>query len=378
MKRVAITCAGVVSGFGVGLAPLRDALRNGKTAVAPLKRFETAGFCSQLAAEAPVETNGDRTLGLANLAIDDAIQNTSLKKDRRRALLVGTTKGTLPAVLEGKLDDPFADLAATLAHRLSVAGPVRTIGAACASSTAALGEAFDLLNNDQADEVFVAGVEALHRFVYAGFHALKAISPEPARPFDLERKGLSMGEAAVCLRLESEFRANELGRPVLAWLEGWGLAMDSHDQTAPAPDGRGLLKACRGALAMAGWEAKDVGRYHAHGTATPHNDRMESAVYSQLFDNAPVPLTAAKGAVGHTLGAAGALDTLICAMSLQQRELWPVANLSTVDPALKVAPVRELRSDERETALVATAGFGGVNAALALSVRNLPSKVAIT
>jgi 3-oxoacyl-(acyl-carrier-protein) synthase len=109
-------------------------------------------------------------LGLANLAVDEATQSTPLVNDRRRALMVGTTKGTLPAVLQRQQDDPFADLAASLARWLGAAGPVRTVGAACASSTAALGEAFDLLREDHVDDVFVIGVEALHRCVVAGLH----------------------------------------------------------------------------------------------------------------------------------------------------------------------------------------------------------------
>jgi 3-oxoacyl-(acyl-carrier-protein) synthase len=148
--------------------------------------------------------------------------------------------------------------------------------------------------------------------------------------------------------------------------------MDAHDQTAPHPKGSGLVSACKQALSRAGWEASKLGRYHAHGTATPHNDRMESAACEALFGPRGVHLTSAKGSVGHTLGAAGALDALICALALRRRELWAVTGLRHIDSALTVNAVLERRAHEVPTALVATAGFGGINTALALSAGDAP------
>jgi 3-oxoacyl-[acyl-carrier-protein] synthase II len=169
-----------------------------------------------------------------------------------------------------------------------------------------------------------------------------------------------MGEAAVVLVLER----SETG---LGFVEGHGAATDAHDQTAPHPTGAGLVTACRQALARARLQPSQIGRYHAHGTATPHNDRMESAACEALFGPQGVPVTGTKGSVGHTLGAAGALDALSCLLALRRRELWPVVGLKTIDPQLTVDAVRERRSHASATALVATAGFGGINAALVLS-----------
>jgi 3-oxoacyl-[acyl-carrier-protein] synthase II len=372
--RVAITRAGAVTAHGVGVPALEAAVRDAKTAVRPLTRFDATGLCSSIAAEAPVELTGDRTQGLLSLAADEALTGLTFEPSRRRGVMIGTTKGRLSDVLSGKTDDPFAQLCSDFARRVGARGPVRTLGAACASSSAALGEAFDALHADQCDEVIVAGVEALHRFVYAGFHALKALAPEPARPFDQERRGLSMGEAAVVLLLESEERARANGREVLAYVDGHGLAMDAHDQTAPHPKGAGLQSACLKALQRAGLKPSQLGRYHAHGTATPHNDRMEAAACEALFGPRGIPVTAAKGSVGHTLGAAGALDTLICALALRRRELWAITNLQKVETGLTVNAVLERRSHEPPTALVATAGFGGINTAIAISAGD-PSKV---
>ena len=261
---------------------------------------------------------------------------------------------------------PFALLTAWLAQRSRARGPVRAIGAACASSTCAIGAALKLIESGQCDEAVVAGVEALHPFVYAGFHALKAMSPKPAAPFDARRQGLSMGEGAAVLVLESAASASLGGRIPLGWVEGFGAASDAHDQTAPHPEGEGLLRACQAALKSAGLETGDLGRYHAHGTATVQNDAMEAAMGVRLFGPNGIPLCASKGSIGHTLGAAGVLDLLGCLAALNARELWPVVGLEELDPALAVTPVMAIRSEPNPRALVATAGFGGINAAVVL------------
>jgi 3-oxoacyl-[acyl-carrier-protein] synthase II len=364
--RAAITACGAVSAFGAGVGALEAGLREGRSGVRVCTRFPTDGLCSQLAAESPVVTEGDRAKGLLELALDEA-QVRSGEVVRGRAALMGTTKGILPLVLEGGQKDAIAPLVAHFARSVGAGGPVRAVGAACASSSAAIGQALQLLRSGGCEEAIVAGVEGLHAFVFAGFHSLKAISPVPAAPFDGARQGLSMGEGAVVFRLEPEARAKQLGRKVLAYVEGFGTAVDAHDQTAPHPKGDGLFNAVQAALKSAGVGLEQIGRYHAHGTATPHNDRMEAAVVERLFGARQVPLTAIKGAVGHTLGAAGTLDVLGCALGLNAREVWPVVGHQKLDPAFHVSPVTERRTHDAERAIVATAGFGGLNTALVIA-----------
>jgi 3-oxoacyl-[acyl-carrier-protein] synthase II len=247
---------------------------------------------------------------------------------------------------------------------------VLTVGAACASSLVAVGEALSLIEDEVCDLVVVGGVEALHPFIYRGFHALKALSAKPAAPFDARRSGLSLGEAGVVLVLESPSRALAAGRAPLAFVEGYGSATDGFDQTAPDPGGVGLVRACHRALTTAGLSAAQVDRYHAHGTGTTQNDRMEAAAHAVLFEGRAVPICAIKGSTGHTLGASGALETAVCALTLEQGWLPPVCNLREVDVALwpgEVPLVREQATrHEGEVALVASAGFGGINAALVL------------
>ncbi len=361
---VAITSYGIVSAHGQGLQALASELRAGRTGVRKLTAFPAEGLCSDLAAQVPVETKGDRALGLLKLAAEEAVGWREWAPSPRRAVLLGSTKGSLPRVLDQGEVDPFAHLTAFLAERVRARGPVRAIGAACASSSAAIGAALQLIDAGVVDEAVVAGVEALHPFVYAGFHALKAMSAKPAAPFDANRMGLSMGEGAAVLVLESAGSATANRRKPLGWIDGFGAASDANDQTAPHPEGDGLLRACQAALKSSQLTVKDIGRYHAHGTATVQNDAMEAAMCARLFGPKGIPVCASKGSIGHTLGAAGVLDLIGCLAALDARELWPIVGLDRLDPKLSIDPVTVIRQHEAPRALIATAGFGGINAAL--------------
>lgn len=364
-----IVAMGAVTAHGVGVRALEDALREGKSGVKPVEAFSTFGLCTTLAAWAPVKTGDDRALELMNLACDEALAGRSTVPSGRRAAILASTKGSLNRVLSGELADGIAPLAAALAKRCGARGPVLAVGAACASASAALGEALSLLEADAADEVVVAGVEALHPFIFSGFHALKAMSPKNAAPFDGRRLGLSMGEGAGVLVLEAT-RKLETGQQVLARLLGHGGAADAWDQTAPHPGGDGLLRAVQAALKRAGLQASDVGRYHAHGTATQQNDDMEAQACRALFGPRGRPVTAFKGSVGHTLGAAAALDAIGTVCALNRGELWPVVGHAQPQEGHALDVVTERRAHSHPIALVATAGFGGINGALVLARGN--------
>lgn len=367
----AITSVGAITGHGLGAEVFVRALMAGRTALREIARFPTGGLCSRIGAEVPEnldlgELRQGRATALLRVAAEEALMGRDLRPSERRGAIVGTTKGALELALSGELEDPLTPLAAALAERCGARGPVITLGVACASSTAALGEALRLIERGDCDEVVVAGVEALHPFVFAGFHALKALSPAPATPFGDRRAGLSLGEGCGVLVLESEARAHARKARAVAWLCGYGSACDAVDQTAPASDGSGLRRACARALDDARVAPERVGRYHAHGTATAQNDAMEAAACTALFGDAGVPVTGAKGCIGHTLGAAGALDAIACALTLGVG-VPPVTNTTSLDPRLSVDVVLGgPRADRTGTALLATAGFGGLNAALVL------------
>jgi 3-oxoacyl-[acyl-carrier-protein] synthase II len=186
-------------------------------------------------------------------------------------------------------------------------------------------------------------------------------------PFDAERSGLSLGEGAAVLVLESLTHARTQARTPLAVVECFGSSADGYDQVAPEPGGRGLVAASRRALASVGLTAQEVSGYHAHGTGTIQNDRMEAAAFAALFSDREVTVSAIKGSVGHTLGAAGAIDVAICALMLKERTVPPVTNLKNVDP-LAWLPIAlgKPRPLKGERLLVASAGFGGINTAVVL------------
>lgn len=383
---VAITSVGVVTGFGVGLEQSVNALLRGECAIRPVTRFPTAGLCSSVASEAPEDAAlvaaaseyspapaTDRASRLLLAAFADAAQGRILEPTTRRGVVVGTTKGALeraaPAWQRGVIpaEDFLGSPARALASASKSRGPVFTMGAACASSAVALGEALMLINEGACDEVLVGGTEALHPFLYEGFHALKALSAVAAKPFDAARNGLSLGEGAGVLFVESLAHAQRHGRIPLVLVEGFGSAVLGMDQTTPDPAGLGLLAACRRALTNAEVAAETIDRYHAHGTGTVQNDAMEAAVHRSLFGSRPVPVCAIKGAIGHTLGASGALDIATCAETLRREVLPPIVNLLQLDASARVPAV--MGSARRSTgtlALVASAGFGGINTALVL------------
>jgi 3-oxoacyl-(acyl-carrier-protein) synthase len=377
----AIAAMGAVTGHGIGVEALFEALVSGRTAVRRSSRFVGRCLCSEFAAEAPPDEElrqaaqslgspvpPDRASRLLLAAAAEALRGRNLEPNPRRGVIVGTTKGALETTLEAWKGghaaevDPVAAPARVLAEASNALGPVRSVSAACASSSAALGEALSLIEDGTCDEVVVGGTEALHPFVYDGFHALKAMSPEPAAPFDAHRLGLSLGEGAGVVVLEAASPSN---RGTL--LAGFGSACDAHDLTAPEPGGFGLAAACRRSLRRAGIEPEHIDCYHAHGTATLQNDAMEAAVVRSVFPARRIPLTAIKGSIGHTLGAAGILDAIACATYLARRVLPPVANLIEVDRSMLIEPVKRHPVDSSaEWAIVATAGFGGINTAVVI------------
>jgi 3-oxoacyl-(acyl-carrier-protein) synthase len=377
----AITSVGTVTGHGLGCARLFAALLEGRSAIRPVTRFPVDGLCSNLAAEAPDDEElergasslgavrpGDRASRLLLAAAAEALAGRELEPSPRRGVVVGTTKGAFEHLGRSLgSDDLLGAPARALARAARASGPCFATSAACASSAVALGEGLALIEEGICDEVIVGGTEALHAFVYRGFHALRALSPRPAMPFDVERAGLSLGEGAAVLVLESLSHARTHERRPIAIVEGFGSSSDGYDQVAPEPGGRGLLAASRRALSAAGVTVEDVGGYHAHGTGTIQNDRMEAAAFTALFAGREVTVSAIKGSLGHTLGAGGALDVAVCALILERRMVPPVTNLKVVDPRAQLPAAIGAPCPLNGTRLlVASAGFGGINAALVL------------
>lgn len=235
------------------------------------------------------------------------------------------------------------------------------ISNACASGAIALECAKELLESGRCESVVLFGIECLSRFVATGFHALSALSPTGARPFDAGRDGLSLGEAAAMAVLA--YRQPHAGDICVA---GAASTNDANHRTGPSRTGDGLFRAAQAALDDAGMSANEIGAVKCHGTATLYNDAMESKAIDRLFGKACPPCVSFKGAIGHTSGAGSLLEALLAAACLKQRRLPPTAGYERHGVDEKIAVSNVSQTISAPSILCLSAGFGGVNAAIVI------------
>jgi 3-oxoacyl-(acyl-carrier-protein) synthase len=377
-----VTGYGVQSPVGLGVSGFWEGLLTGETAARPIARFAADDLAPNVAAEVPWDDGDpDRAgaLGLraASEALADAQLAPAVVTPERLAVALGTTLGGM-AIFEAwdargaKVPDldrvPYYAPAVRLARHAGARGPVATPQLACASGTHAVALAVSWVRAGRADVVLAGGTDLLCRFVVAGFNCLRATAAV-ARPFDRDRKGLVLGEGAAVLVIESRAHAEARGARIRARIIGCGAAADAVHMTAPDRDGAGAARAIRSALDDAGVAPARVGFVSAHGTGTPYNDAMEATALVRVFGAGRVPVNSVKGAIGHTLGAAGALEAVLCVRVLETGLIPPTAGLANVDPAC--ASLDLVAGAPRRTAVdvaVSTSsGFAGANAALVLA-----------
>lgn len=253
-----------------------------------------------------------------------------------------------------------------LQQHLGFSGPVMIVANACASGANAIGHAADLIRAGMADVVLAGGYEALCELVFCGFDCLQALSPDACRPFDVDRNGLMLGEGAAFLVIERAGYAKARGALARGRVAGYGHTTDDYHITRPEPSGVPLEKAMREALRKAGMEPGEIGHLNAHGTGTPFNDGAEAAAFARVFGEeiGSVRTTSTKAAIGHTLGAAGAIEAVFCMMALETGELPPQINTRTPLPELADALTRTGDRLEKDAVMSVNLGFGGSNAAL--------------
>lgn len=283
-----------------------------------------------------------------------------------RGLVAGRPGGLLGPIARQQPQQQILDLQDALGFR---AGITNIIGNACASGANAVGHAADLLLTGQAEMVLCGGYEALSELLFLGFDCLQATSVTSCRPFDRARDGLMLGEGAAFLVLETAAHAARRGATPLARFAGYGHATDLNHLTQPSPDGKALASALRMAARRGGVEPDAIGYLNAHGTATPLNDTAEVAAYSAFFGSAPlagVRVSSTKAAIGHTLGAAGALEAVFTVQALRHGRLPP--QVATLEPMPEIAEalvdVADSVAPDLRYAASVNLGFGGSNAAL--------------
>jgi 3-oxoacyl-[acyl-carrier-protein] synthase II len=378
LNAVHVVDMGVATALGHGADVLWEALLAGRTGLAPVRRFATDGYLSNLAGCIPTldtQRPGSRLDALVRILFGES---SAIPVDAM--LITASTKAGIdqlevsvrnqPPTRSGATGQPLdrilgCQVAESVADRLGLRGARYNISAACASATIALAVGAARIEQGEADSILVCGLDLVSEFVFSGFSALHALSSSACRPFDTGRDGLLLGEGAAYLLLMSEGRCRQVRRASLGRIAGWGIASDAHHITAPSRTGEGLILAIRQALDHAGLRPADVAAVSAHGTGSVYNDAMELTAFGTLFDPLP-PLHSIKGAIGHTMGACGAIEAIVGLCSLEHQCLPPTVGLRTPEPAGlgRVSP--EAQPISGDYILTTNSGFGGINACLVL------------
>ncbi|MDR1686516.1 MAG: hypothetical protein LBR82_08790 [Desulfovibrio sp.] len=258
-----------------------------------------------------------------------------------------------------------ANPAQALGEIFRCSGPALSVADACSSGTDAVGIGAGWIRSGICDLVLAGGADALSYITYVGFAGLRLPSPTVCRPFDRRRDGLTLGEGAGFMLLETEASRRKRKVKAVAFAAGYGTAADAHHLTAPHPEGRGLASAVQQALAQAGLRMEDMAFINAHGTATAVNDAAEAAFFTTRCPG--IPVIATKGATGHTLGAAGAIEAVLSAAHLADGSLPATPNFREPDPALGFSPVNAPLPVRGGAAVSLSLAFGGNNSALVLT-----------
>jgi 3-oxoacyl-[acyl-carrier-protein] synthase II len=384
---IAITGRGIVSSLGEGADAFVDALLERRSGI-----VDGLGPCSEFdpesAMSAKIARRSDRYTQLAFAAAGQAAEEAGLPGDvdlERLAILVGTGVGGLKtledecrAFVDGgerAVSPHFVPMmmpnaaAGAIAMQLGAHGPGFSVSSACATGSHAIGEAKRMLERGEADVVVAGGTEAaITPLCVAAFKRMGALSREGvSRPFDARRDGFVMGEGAAVIIMERADHARARGAKILGYVAGYGASNDAFHMTQPDKEGKGAEKAMRAALADAGARPQDVGYINAHGTSTPFNDKIETYAIHSVFNGGSPPVSSTKSAIGHLLGAAGAVEAIAVLGALQRGLLPPTLNFEQPDPDcdLDYIPDGPREAPGLELALSNSFGFGGQNACLA-------------
>ncbi len=396
--RIAVTGLGLVTPIGIGREDVWNGLLAGRSGFAPVESFDTRLFNVHLGAEvrgfepgpyvrrldpAALGRASQLAIAAARLALEDAGIDPDAVDPERAGVAMGTTSGEPREVerlddriLAGEVDQvgpeflaryPCHMIAAHVARELGFAGVNTMIPTACAAGNYALAHALDTLRAGRADLMLAGGADAFSRITYTGFSRLGAIAPERCQPFDRNRKGMIPGEGAAVLVLEPLERALDRGTRIYAELAGYGLSCDAHHMTAAHPEADGAARAMQRALADVGAAPSEVSYISAHGTGTPTNDRLEILAVKRVFGAgaARIPMSSIKSMIGHTMGAASAIEAAVCALAVAEDRIPPTMNLDDPEDDLDFVPnvARELPV---LLAMNNAYAFGGNNASVIL------------
>jgi 3-oxoacyl-[acyl-carrier-protein] synthase II len=398
--RVAVTGVAAISPIGIAKETFWQALIHGQDGITDIEAFDTSGFRTHRGGEiknfsfqSSVSAVNHSCLGRASqfaitasrMALEDAHIDPAGVDPRRVGVACGTTMGEsqifeamdarfvnegFEAVDAQLIPEYKADvIAANVAREFRLRGPVTMLTTACAAGNYAIAAACDLLNDDSADFVLAGGSDPLSRIAFTGFNSMFAVAPVRCQPFDRNRKGMCVSEGCGMLVLERMQDAQARGAHIYCEVAACGISNDGHHMTSPHPRGRGAVAAMTKALQEAQVEPRDVDYISAHGTGTPANDKIETAAIKQVFGEWAygVPVSSIKSMLGHTLGAASALEAVTCALCIERGVIPPTINYCDPDPECDLDYVPNVAREHKvEIALSNSFAFGGNCAALLL------------
>jgi beta-ketoacyl-acyl-carrier-protein synthase II len=407
-RRVVVTGIGVISPLGNTVETFWARLIAGESGIGPVTRFDVSRYDTRIAGEVrdfraedymdrkdarradlfvqfavAAARQAVRMAGVSPETVDasrygvivgSGIGGIATFEDQHRTLLEKGPSRVSPFFIPMMISDMASG---QVSIQLGAKGPNYCTVSACSSGAHAVGDAYRIIQCDEADVMICGGAEApVTPISFAGFCSMKAMSTrndEPlraSRPFDSQRDGFVMGEGAGVLVLEELAHAQRRGAKILAEIVGYGATGDAHHMTAPAPEGEGAARAMRAAIRDSGRPLESFGYLNAHGTSTPLNDKFETQAIKSVFGEAArkLPVSSTKSMTGHLLGAAGGLETIICVLALDRGILPPTVNYENPDPDCDLDYVpNAARAVEVQAALSNSLGFGGHNVTLALS-----------
>lgn len=395
-KRVVVTGMGIVSSIGIGKDAFWDNLIKGKSGISQITAFDTSGHTTHMGGEVKnfnpedfISKKRAKLMGRASqmavsatrLALEDAKLEESILSNYLVSICLGTTMGEIQSVEDadhawikygqGEINSSriyqssVNNIPSNVALEFNLKGRNRIFTTACAAGNYAIGYGYDLLQSDKADIAVAGGSDAFSWIAFTGFDKVGAIAPEKCQPFDKNRKGMIPGEGAGILILETLDQALKRGTDIYAEILGYGLSCDAYHMTNPQMEG--VASCMKEAIEAAGLSAEDVDYINAHGTGTVHNDRVESSAIKEVFSGRKVAVSSIKSMIGHTMGAASAIEAIACCLAVKNDIIPPTINYETPDPECDIDSVpNKARKQKIEVALNNGFAFGGNNSCLVL------------
>jgi len=395
-KRVVVTGIGVISSIGVGKDAFWDNLIKGKSGISQVTTFDTSKHATHVGGEVKnfkpeefISKKKVKFMGRASqlaaaatqLALEDAKLEKNIISDYITSLCLGTTMGEIQSVEKAdqawiragqeKTDNlpiyqsPVNNIPSNVAIEFKLKGRNRIFTTACAAGNYAIGYGYDLLQFNEADTVIAGGSDAFSWIAFTGFNKVGATAPEKCQPFDKNRKGMIPGEGSGIVVLEPLEQARERKAHIYAEILGYGLSCDAHHMTNPQVEG--LVSCMRNALKETGLTSDDIDYISAHGTGTILNDKAECAAIKEVFGTKKIPVNSIKSMLGHTMGAASAIEAISCCLTVENDIIPPTINYETPDPECDIDCVPNVaRKQTVNIALNNGFAFGGNNACLVI------------